>query len=32
MTIIMEILHYIMRQILDIGANLEEDQSYENFK
>lgn len=32
MCIVMEILHYLMRQILDIGETLSEDQSYENFK
>ena len=28
----MEIFHYLMRQILDQGDLLTEDQSYENFK
>ena len=28
----MEILHYLMRQILDFGEALSEDESYENFK
>ena len=32
MCIVMEILHYLMRQILDIGETLTEDQSYSNFK
>ena len=32
MTIVMELLHYLMRQLIDQGENLSEDQSYENFK
>lgn len=32
MTLVMEILHYLMRQLIDQGENLTEDQSYENFK
>ena len=32
MVVVMEILHYLMRQVLDIGEGLTEDQSYENFK
>lgn len=32
MTIVMELLHYLMRQLVDQGENLSEDQSYENFK
>ena len=32
MNIIMEILHYLMRQLVDQGEKLTEDKSYENFK
>ena len=32
MVIIMELMHYLMRQVVDQGEELSEDQSYENFK
>ena len=32
MTIVLELMHYLMRQVVDIGEHLSEDQSYENFK
>ena len=32
MTVVMEIFHYLMRQLIDQGELLSEDQSYENFK
>ena len=32
MVVFMEILHYLMRQVLDLGESLTEDQSYDNFK
>ena len=32
MVVIMEILHYILRQLIDKGVNLQEDESYNNFK
>ena len=32
MVVVMEIMHYLMRQILDLGESLTEDQSYDNFK
>ena len=32
MTITLEIFHYLMRQIIDLGEGLSEDKSYENFK
>ena len=28
----MELFHYLMRQVVDLGDGLSEDQSYENFK
>ena len=31
-TIVVELMHYLMRQIVDFGEALTEDQSYENFK
>lgn len=32
MTIIMELMHYLMRQLINMGDNIDEEQSYENFK
>ena len=32
MVVVMEILHYLMRQMLDMGEGLTEQQSYDNFK
>ena len=32
MVVMMEIMHYILRELIDIGENLTEDQSFTNFK
>jgi len=32
MTVVIEVLHYLLRQLVDQGEGLSEDQSYENFK
>ena len=32
MTVVIEVLHYLLRQLIDLGESLSEDQSYENFK
>ena len=32
MTVVVEILHYLLRQLIDQGERITEDESYENFK
>ena len=32
MTVVVEIMHYLLRQLIDEGQNITEEQSYDNFK